>query len=103
MYFRPIILFVVLLQNSWDTRAQDFIYQWGTSFGDVSFERARALVIDTSGNVYATGSFQRTADIVLPVGSASLTSYGGEDIFLMKVSPAGDLIWACNIGSTGSE
>ncbi len=103
MYIRIFLVFVGLLQISLTSYTQNFQYQWGTSFGDTSFERARAIAVDTAGNVYATGSFNGTADIILPVGSATLFSSGGEDIFLMKVSPAGNLLWAYNLGSTGAD
>jgi hypothetical protein len=54
---------------------------------------------DAIGNAYVCGSFSATANFE----GAHLTSAGGIDIFLVKFSPDGSLIWAKRFGSTSDD
>jgi hypothetical protein len=60
----------------------------GTAFGVAS---------DASGNAFVTGSFPGSLDL----GGAPLTSNGGADVFVAKLSPSGALLW--NRGYGGAE
>jgi hypothetical protein len=61
-----------------------------------------SLCVDAVGNIYATGSFTKTATF----GTKSITSYvqpaGNEatDIFVCKMTPAGAFAWAMQAGGT---
>ncbi len=58
-------------------------------------------VIDSSGNVYATGVFEGTVDFDPGLGVQNLISNSGsQDIFVAKFSSSGDLIWAFRIGGS---
>src|SRR5207237_1430110 len=54
----------------------------------------RAVVVDSSGNVFVTGSFRGTIDF----GGGPLTSVGWTDIFLAKYSAAGTHLWSKRFG-----
>src|SRR5207237_8907708 len=54
----------------------------------------RAVFVDSSGNVFVTGSFRRT----LAFGGGPLTSVGWTDIFLAKYSAAGTHLWSKRFG-----
>lgn len=49
------------------------------------------IATDKDGNVYITGSF---SDAVVHIGGYTLTNTGASDIFLVKYSPDGNVIWA---------
>ena len=53
---------------------------------------------DVSGNIYVVGTFKGTASF----GLTNLTSYGGEDVFLAKYNPTGQLLWIQK-GGGGSD
>lgn len=53
------------------------------------------VVTDIEGNAYMSGSFWGTANF----GSYNLTSYGGGDIFVAKMSYDGNWLWASQAGS----
>ena len=72
---------------------------WVTSFGGGSSDGGRAVAVDGSGNVFTAGWFSGTAGF----GGTSLTSAGGQDIFLTKSTSSGSLLWARRFGSAGSE
>ncbi|MBH8570131.1 hypothetical protein KB206_14670 [Microvirga sp. STS02] len=55
---------------------------------------------DGSGNIVVAGYFSGT----LMVGTSTLTSAGGRDVFVAKYSPAtGTYVWAQRAGSSGGE
>lgn len=72
---------------------------WAVGAGGTSDDRGRAIALDSSGNIYITGSFNGIATL----GSFTLTSKGGTDIFVAKVSPAGTFLWAASAGGTGDD
>lgn len=71
---------------------------WGRSMGGAvggsNGDRAYAIALDATGSVYVTGSFQGT----MTVGSTTLTSAGGEDIFVAKFSSSGQSLWTVSMG-----
>ncbi len=73
---------------------------WAKNFGA---DNGLDLATGSDGSVFLTGSFTGTADFDPGAGAASLASAGGEDIFVAKLSAAGDYVWAKKIGSTSSD
>lgn len=59
--------------------------------------------MDASGNMYTTGYFQGTADFDPGPATFHLTSAGSWDIFVQKLDPAGNFLWATRMGSSGLE
>jgi len=56
------------------------------------------IVVDSAGNIYCTGRFSGTMDFYPGDSVYELSSNGYSDIFIMKLSPEADLLWAKNIG-----
>lgn len=78
----------------------DFI--WGRAFSNSNYEYFNSFDFDTDGNVYIMGHFMGTADFDPGPGISNLSSAGNFDLFIVKLSPQGNLIWAKNIGSAAS-
>jgi hypothetical protein len=74
----------------------DFL--WAKHFGGPDFDGPRALALDASGHIYLTGYFGNTADFDPGPGTFPLTSAGGADVFVLKLSPAGNPVWAKRLG-----
>ena len=78
---------------------------WAKSCGSIAEETIRAISIDSSDNIYLTGSFG--AHVTYPVtytdtayfSGTSVISNGNEDIFLAKYDSNGQIIWVKNYGS----
>lgn len=67
---------------------------WAIGAGDSTDQRLNSVAVDSSGNVVITGAFAGKVTI----GDQSLTSVGGFDIFVAKLDPAGNVLWAQSYG-----
>ncbi|MDZ4780180.1 MAG: SBBP repeat-containing protein [Planctomycetia bacterium] len=61
------------------------------------------LALDSAGNVFATGIFNRTTDFDPGAGTNVMTSNGGTDVFVTKFSATGAYQWAVSVGGTGND
>jgi len=65
---------------------------------------AMGISVDAIGNIYSIGLFNGTIDFnPNPSFSYTLASAGANDIYISKLDPAGDFLWAKLIGNTGNE
>ncbi|HEY4526989.1 MAG TPA: hypothetical protein VJK53_04045, partial [Candidatus Paceibacterota bacterium] len=72
---------------------------WHHEYGSTGDDNAFDIDVDRDGNVVLNGWFNGTVDL----GGKVLTSLGGRDQFLVKLSPKGDVLWAKNFGSTSED
>src|SRR6266404_2840819 len=81
---------------------------WAQRFGSVSNDTAYGVAVDRSldpttqqpkNDIIVVGNFGGTVTI----GTTSLTSAGGADIFVAKYSAAGAALWAQRFGNSGDD
>jgi hypothetical protein len=72
---------------------------WSKLFGDAQAQTGRGIAVDAAGNVLLTGEIAGTADF----GGGPLTSAGNDDIFVAKLSAAGDHIWSKRFGNNSNR
>ena len=60
------------------------------------------ITVDRNKFVYISGQFSGAVDFDPGPGVVSLQSAGGGDIFLVKLDPAGQLVWAKQFGNSGA-
>ncbi|MBU1226332.1 MAG: thrombospondin type 3 repeat-containing protein [Actinobacteria bacterium] len=75
---------------------------WFHPFGAAGGDTAHDVAIDSSGNSYVAGVFSGTVDFDPGAGTTNLTATG-DDVFVAKFTPAGDLAWAFKVGGTSNE
>lgn len=63
-----------------------------------SYDACKAIALDNTGNVYATGYFSGTVDFDAGPGAFNLTSVNAEDAYMAKYDATGKLVWARAIG-----
>lgn len=73
---------------------------WAKSMGGANSDQVQPIAVDATGNVYTTGFFFVTVDFDPGAGVYNLTSFGQRDIFISKLDPAGNFIWAKQMGGT---
>jgi len=72
---------------------------WAESFGGTSQDRGNGIAVDASGSSYTTGFFEGT----MTVGNTTLTSAGSRDMFMIKLDPDGNPVWAQSFGGTSFD
>jgi hypothetical protein len=75
-------------------------FEWARNVGSAGCgEHGYSTTVDANGNVYTTGSFVGTADFDPGPGVYTLTSVGSDvDVFVLKLDPNGNFVWAKQIG-----
>jgi hypothetical protein len=68
-------------------------FVWAKAIGGSGYENSYSVAIDADGYVYVTGVFQDTVDFDPGAGIEELISTSSDDIFILKLSPAGNLVW----------
>ncbi|MCM0590284.1 MAG: SBBP repeat-containing protein [Gloeotrichia echinulata DEX184] len=72
---------------------------WAQNFGGTLSDQGWGVTVDSTGNIYGTGTFSGTASF----GSTTLTSAGDSDAFITKLDTNGNVLWAQNFGGTSAD
>ncbi|WP_437737215.1 hypothetical protein [Sorangium sp. So ce1335] len=67
---------------------------WSRGYGGTGADEGSSIASDAAGNYYVIGSFEGTIDF----GDGPMTSAGERDVFLLKLDPAGALLWSKRFG-----
>jgi Secretion system C-terminal sorting domain/Beta-propeller repeat len=77
---------------------------WAVALGGDDFDNGRVICTDAEGNCYVVGNFLGTADFDPDTTSTyNLTSAGIDDAFVVKLNTNGELIWAKQLGGSGTD
>lgn len=78
---------------------------WANNATGLRSEEGNAVAVDKQGNVLITGFYDdlSSGPYTIDIGSTTLTSKGGVDIFVAKYNSAGQLLWAKTIGGVGED
>jgi len=71
---------------------------WAQRAGGTNEDWGNGLAVDGSGNVYLTGRYRDVATFGVGASTTTLSSTGGDDIFLAKYDPSGAVLWAIRRG-----
>lgn len=77
--------------------------EWAKSFGaNSSYDIARTITTDATGNVFSTGSFRNTVDFDPGAGVFNVTAIGFDNRgpYILKLDPDGNFLWARTFTST---
>ncbi len=74
-------------------------WKWERKAGSPTNDVGQGTTTDKYANVYTTGYFTGT----MSIGTASLISRGGWDVYLAKYDSSGNFIWAKSAGSVGDD
>jgi hypothetical protein len=78
------------------------VLDWAVSLGGTGNTHGFGISVDSSGNVYSTGSFEGRVNFN-PGGTFNLTAQGSQDAYVVKLTSSGSFGWAIDLGgSSGS-
>jgi DNA-binding beta-propeller fold protein YncE len=96
--------FVICTASVVSAHGDDVEFDWAVSFGNEFPSYGKGVAVDAEGNIYTTGRFIDTVDFDPGPETFELSSIGHTaDIFVQKLSPGGDLVWAKSMGSIVDE
>src|SRR5258706_9393404 len=78
-------------------------FAWAKRMGGVTDDWGLSIALDASGNIYTTGYFGGTADFDPGAAIFNLTSLGAYNIFVSKLDPSGNFVWAKGVGGTAID
>ncbi|GJM33549.1 MAG: hypothetical protein DHS20C18_25500 [Saprospiraceae bacterium] len=97
-------LCVFYLQSEGCTTPDDLCcLEWVGKFGGLLFDESKATAVDAAGNVFIAGNFSGTVDFDPGPNTFNLTSFGGRDIFIVKLSASGSFLWVAQIGGVNPD
>ena len=91
---KNLILFFLLTFQISISGAQTPGFEWVHTFGGSQGDNGQTITTDSQNNICLTGYFSGTVDFDPGTGVSNLFSGGSTNIFVQKISPSGDLIWA---------
>ena len=77
---------------------------WAKGMPGSGYVTPKSISVGGDGSIATSGFFSGTFDFDPdPLGTLNLTSNGSDDIYVVKLNPSGDLIWAKSIGGSGID
>ena len=73
-------------------------FVWAKQLGGTANDVGNAIATDATGNVYSAGYFFTGGDFDPSASTFSLTSKGVGDIYVSKLDPSGNFLWAKGMG-----
>lgn len=73
---------------------------WAKSFQGDGDKRGSSIKIDIQNNIIIGGAFNGTIDLDPGLNTSIVTSIGQYDVYICKLDPTGNFVWAKNWGSS---
>ena len=98
---KSITIFFAIVYSSLNLVSQNAKLQhnWAISIGGIHYDDILSISQDSAGNIYSTGYFHLNSNFDPTSRIIDRVSQGAEDIFVMKSSPIGRVLWVRNFGS----
>ena len=78
-------------------------FVWAKQIGDGGWDVGASIATDAAGNIYVSGQFDGSVDFDPGPGTATLTAAGDNDVFVVKLDPSGNLVWAKQLGGVNGS
>jgi hypothetical protein len=73
-------------------------FGYAKQIGGTGQDLCYSIDLDPAGYLYTTGQFNGTADFNPGTGTYNLTSFGGNDAYVLKLGLSGNFVWVKQIG-----
>lgn len=99
---KKLISFAFVLIANINLNAQ-FNLAWAKSIGGTWNQVGTHIATDANGNIYTVGTFSDTSNLDPSGGTQTVTPINWDDIYVVKQTSSGNLVWAKSIGGTGLD
>jgi CHU_C Type IX secretion signal domain/IPT/TIG domain len=86
--------------SKWDPNGN---FLWAATTGGDTNSQGSSIATDAAGNVYTLGRFSGTVDFDPGASVFNLTSAGISDVYLSKLDPSGNFLWAQSSGGVSTD
>ncbi|MES2799783.1 MAG: T9SS type A sorting domain-containing protein [Bacteroidota bacterium] len=100
---KKIVLSIFAFSAIFTLHSQLPTFNWSATQGGDQNDGSNSITTDDQGNVYSVGNFSSVADFDPGTGVSNLTSFGNSDVFVTKLDPTGNLLWARQLGGIGND
>jgi len=101
---KPIIILLVFFCCFTAQSQLEWVYQTGGDYtGAYEQDAARSIFVDDLGYTYICGFFDGNSDFDFGPLTDVLSSNGSVDVFVVKLDPSGQLVWAKSFGGAGFD
>jgi len=90
------LVFILLTVAITGLSSQSPQWDWAIGAGGMGHDQVQGLAVDASGNQYITGNFYGNIEI----GGCPITGNGYANVFVAKLDPMGNCLWAVSAGDT---
>jgi hypothetical protein len=94
-----LLILIQLGGLSSEVRAQLSAFRWVAKSGGSGDDYGNGIAVDQAGNSFVVGSFNNSATF----GGTNVSSFGGDDLFVTKYDPAGNLLWVRTAGGSTND
>ena len=81
----------------------DGVKKWVRIFGGPGNDDPKAIAVDSSGDIYVTGTYEETVEFDFDNATHKRTSSGGKDIFTTMIKSDGTYGWTITAGGAGDD
>jgi len=78
-------------------------FVWAIQFGSDQSDEGNSITIDGAGNILVAGTFRGTVDFNPGAGIDELTSFGNTDVVVLKLTSAGNFVFAKQLGGIDND
>ena len=78
-------------------------FVWAKRLGGGADDRGYSIAVDLAGNIYTTGYYNGTGDFDPGAAIYNLSALGYSDVFVSKLNPSGNFVWAKSMGGVNPE
>ena len=96
---KALMLIFAAVATGFTLHAQSADWLWALNPGGSVHEFGQGVATDAAGNTYVTGGFSQS----ISFGATTLISAGNYDVFVAKLDPDQNWLWAVKAGGTGDD
>jgi hypothetical protein len=89
----------VLVASAWQPARASY----PISFGGAASDEVRVVKTAPNGDIFVAGQYRGSIELSVNGQTETLTSRGGQDVFVLRMNAAGQVLWARSAGGVNSD